>query len=208
MSGVAVAVVGTSVVTTAVNANASRKAANQQADVAREAQSSTDEQYWQSRADLEPFRRIELQGANIGLDSMKRLQSKVNAGPGNFKASEGYKWTLGEGIKSLDKSAVAGGRSRNADTMKYAEGLASTEYDNFMKRYYDNLTPLQSLARVQTGATSQQVGANQTYANQTSNNLTNIGTANATGTINQANSWTSGVNNALNNYMAWKYAKG
>ena len=131
MSWVAVAVVGAGVVTTAINADASRKASNQQADAAKAAGDTELYMYEQSRSDLEPFRQLELEGAKIGTEAMNQLRDKVEKGPGDFKSSEGYNWTLDQGINALDKSAVAGGRSRNADTMKYAQGLASTEYDNF-----------------------------------------------------------------------------
>ena len=208
MSWIAVAVVGTGVATTAINADASRKSANQQADAAKAATDKTDEQYWQTREDLEPFRKIELEGAQIGIDSMKKLQGQVDKGPGQFKESDSYKWTLGQGINALDKSAVSRGVSRNADTMRFAEGLASSELDNFMRRYRESLMPLQSLSRVQTGSNAQQVGANQTYSGQVGNTIQNAGDASATGTINTANSITGGVNSALNNYMMWKYLNG
>ena len=208
MSWIAVAVVGTGLATTAINADASRKSANQQADAAKAATDKTDEQYWQTRADLEPFRKIELEGAKIGIDSMKKLQGQVDKGPGQFKESDSYKWTLGQGIKALDKSAVSRGVSRNADTINYAEGLASGEIDNFLRRYRESLTPLQSLSRVQTGSNAQQAGANQAYAGQVGQTIQNAGDASATGTINTANSITGGVNSALNNYMMWKYLNG
>jgi len=157
--------------------SAAKSAANAQTSAANQANAMQRYMYDTNRSDMQPFRDIELRGANIGIDSMEQLQDRTKAGPGDFKASEGYRWTLGQGVNALDKSAVAGGRSRNADTMNYAKGLASTEYDNHLRRYYDSLNPLQSLSRVQTGYQNAMAGAGQNYANQAGANSLYAGDA-------------------------------
>lgn len=175
MSWGIVAVAGASLVGNVISSKSQKSAASDasyvQQQSASEANALQRYMYDKNRADTAPFRDIELQGANIGLNAMNELYDKSVAGPGdfNFDASEGYKWKLGEGLKALDSSAIASGRSRNADTINYAEGLASTEYDNARNRwqseYYNSLNPLQSLAKVQTGYNNAMGTAGQNYAN-------------------------------------------
>jgi len=174
---------GASMNATDAQTEAARNASNTQMQSAREANALQKYMYDTTRADTQPFRDIELQGANIGINAMDQLYDKAMAGPGDFKASDAYKWNLSQGINALDKSAVAGGRSRNADTMRFASGLASNEQDNFLRRYYDSLNPLQSLARVQTGYNNALNSAGQNYAGNSGTNLRYAGDAAAQGLL-------------------------
>jgi len=74
----------------------------------------------------------------------------LDQGPGEFTESPGYQFTLGEGMKGIERMASATGRLGSGASMKagarYAEGLASLEYDNFLRRYYESLNPYFSLA--------------------------------------------------------------
>ncbi len=93
-----------------------------------------------------------------------------------FETSEAYKFNLGQGVNALDRSAVAGGRSRNADTMKYAQGMASNEYGNYMNR-------IQNLASVNTGYANSLATGGTNYANQVGQNNQYAGNAQAQGAL-------------------------
>lgn len=194
MSWGAVIVGGAALATTAISADASRKASNK---VARAAKSDLDlqEKMWSaSREDLAPFRDIEL-------EANRRLLDEIKAGPGRYEESDAYKFQLGQGLDAIGRSAIAGGVSRNADTMKFASGLASQDYGNWYNRWLSSLSPLGVLAG--KTATLGTVGANQGLASGAGRAYGNMGSAGAAGDINTANSYTSGINNALNNYMAY-----
>lgn len=168
--------------------------------------------YDDARADMAPWR-------DHGIEAIRSLWSKVKDGPGDFQASPSYQFVLDEGTKALDRSAAARGAlgtgAHSKDLMRFGQGQASKEYDNFLTRYYQSLAPLQSMAglgQTATGAT-QQAGMNM--ANQSGNILMNSGNARASMYMNEGanrananNSMIQGVGNAvqggLNNYLFMK----
>ena len=132
----------------------------------------------------------------------------IQAGPGEFKASEGYQWTLGQGLQAQQRQAAATGRMGSGaylkDATKYAEGLASTEYDNFLNRYYKSLDPYFRMAGY--GSNVAMSGANS--ASQTGNALANIyqnaGASSAAGILGQYGAYSNALTNAGNqvgNYL-------
>ena len=136
-----------------------------------------------------------------------------------FTESPGYQWTLDQGLKAQQNALSAMGRNRSGAHLKaaadYAEGLASTEYDNFLNRwyrdqsekrnaYYQALNPYLALSgqgQVATENTAQ-LGAGAASGAGQANIL--AGQAQGAGYINQANALsgmiTGGVNNALYAY--------
>jgi hypothetical protein len=158
--------------------------------------------YDQTRADLAPWREA-------GANALKTLQDKINAGPGEFEKSPGYDFRLSEGTKALERGAAAKGGLLSGGASKalvrYGQDYATNDYDNFLARYYQSLSPLQNLsasggnAAAQTGQaaiqTGQSIGQNTIAA----------GNAQAGGAINHANAITGGINSGVNNYLMWKY---
>jgi hypothetical protein len=206
---VAVAVAGVGVAaaagTAVVSADSSRKAANTQADAAKNATSIDWEMYNQNRKDYAPWREA-------GKNALSLLESKVNAGPGEFTESPGYEFRLKEGQKTLERSAAARTGVLGGDTeralVRYGQDYATNEYDNFLSRYYQSLTPYQSLSDVGQTATAGTVNAGTNAANQIASNAIQAGNAQATGYINNANAISGGVQSAGNNMLAayslWK----
>jgi len=157
-----------------------------------------------------------------GEEALGVLQERVTAGPGEFdyEKSPGYDFRLAEGEKAIERSAAARGNLLGGATGKalqrygqdYASGDYNKEYDNFLRRYYEGLTPLQSLAGVgqstasQTAGQAGAVGAN--IGNTQFQGGIAAGNAIAGGQINQANAITgaiqSGTSNALLGYNQWK----
>jgi len=133
------------------------------------------------------------------------LLGMIEAGPGEFEESPGYQFTLQEGLNAQQNALSAMGKNRSGQHIKaatqYAEGLASTEYDNFLNRWYKSLTPYQSVA-----------GLGQTSAEQTASlgagaaaNIGNAqiagGQAQAGGYINSANALTGAITGGANQLL-------
>lgn len=200
VSGI-VSVVG-SVASSLIGADASRKAANTQADAANTATNAQLEMYYQSREDTAPWRAV-------GERMLNTLAQKVATGPGSFIKSPGYDFRLKEGLNAIESSASARGNVLSGATLKalnrYGQDYASNEYQNFLNQYYQSLTPYQSLAGVgQTAAAQNAQNAMATGSNIAQNTLA-AGQAQASGAINQANAITGGINSGINNYLLWKY---
>lgn len=221
---VAVAIAGSALVSGGVSYMASKNAADAQSDAAASAASAsnyaTDKaNYYQwlmydtSRKDVAPWRQA-------GKKALNALWAKVQAGPGEYEESPGYKFRLDEGLKAIDRSAAARGGVLSGRAVKeatrFAEDYATGDYQNWLANYYASLTPYQSMSGVgQTTASQNATQANQVGANVASNIMTggqttanallSAGNASASGYINQANAITGAVNSGVNNYLLWKY---
>ena len=202
-----------SLVSGLVGAQASSSAANTQAAATTQASSDANAtqlaMYAMSREDTAPWRKK-------GEDALNALATKIYAGPGDYTKSPGYDFRLAEGNKALERSAAARGSLLSGGTLKaltrYGQDYATSDYDNFLRRYYENLTPLQSLAGVgQSTAAQTAVQGNQVAGQMAANTLQAgmvAGQAQAAGDINQANSIIganrSGASNALLAYQVFK----
>jgi len=223
--GIETAIIGSAVLGAGVGLYSASRSASAQSDAANQAAQATQNataesvaesrrQYDLARADLAPWREG-------GVNALAQLIAKINSGPGNYKESEGYQFRLGEGEKAVDRSAAARGGSLSGATLKalsrYNQDYATNDYDNFLRRYYESLTPLQSLSGVgqstasQTASLGSQAASN--IANTTmagaqgvSNALLQSGQANASSYINSANSITGAANSGVNNFLMWRYA--
>lgn len=106
----------------------------------------------ESLEELEPWQQA-------GEEALGAWSEKVMAGPGEFKESEGYKFTLGEGEKAIKRasstSAGFGTGAMGKSLIRYGQGQASTEYDAFQDRYLKSLVPYQQLAGVGERAVGQ-----------------------------------------------------
>lgn len=156
-TGVGVATVATSLLGGGSDNSASRAARTQaQASIAasRSAAQLQDKQYQQTRSDYEPWRVA-------GTDAVNELSRRVQDGPGEYQQSPGYNFRLMEGNKAIERSAAARGSTLDPSTMnalqRYGQDYATNDYDNFLNRYYQSLTPFQALAgsgQTATGSTS------------------------------------------------------
>jgi hypothetical protein len=135
-------------------------------------------------------------------------QGLIQAGPGEFKESPSYQFVLGEGLKGIQRGASASGRLASGnylkDITKYSEGLASTEYQNFLNRYYQSLTPYQSLAGIGQTSAGQTAASGVATGNALANTYMNAGEAQAAGILGQYNSYANSMGNTGNqvgNYL-------
>ena len=213
MTAVATAIIGGAVVGAVGSNMAAGKAADAQEDAANSAAASQAqslafqrEMYEQNREDMAPWR-------DTGENALNRLWQKAKRGPGEFQASPGYQFAFDEGLQALDRSAAARGRlnsgAQDKALTRYGQGMANQEYDNFLNRYYQSLTPYQSLAGVGQTATSTTANMGQNAANSIAGIYNNIGNtqlsagdARASGYINQGNVM-SNLANQAGQGMAW-----
>lgn len=109
----------------------------------------------QARSDIDPWYKA-------GTDALGKLQTKIDVGPGDFKKSPGYQFRLDEGQKAISRSAAARGGALSGaavkESLRYGQNFATADYDNFLRRYYDSLTPLQQLSGQGMGAAQQKGG--------------------------------------------------
>ena len=140
------------------------------------------------------------------------LAGMIQESPGEFEKSPGYEFRRREGEKAVQRNASRTGRIDSGATMKamsrYNQDYASSEYDKFLARYYQKLTPYQSLAGL--GQTTGQASAG--LATQTGTNVGNSimagGQAKASGYINQANAMSNMSSNTIQglgvaNQLGW-----
>ncbi|RJO60816.1 MAG: hypothetical protein C4542_08180 [Dehalococcoidia bacterium] len=144
----------------------------------------------ESKAALEPWQQA-------GEDALKEWSSKVMAGPGEFKESEGYKWTLGEGEKAIKRgastSAGFGTGAMGKSLIRYGQGLASNEYDKFQDRYLKSLVPYQQLTGVGQWAVGNKISINDQIADLE----VDKGMAKANAWVTGANAVRGGISDAV-----------
>jgi hypothetical protein len=216
MSGVAVAVGVAAVAGAAISADASRKASNTAADAAANAaqvqKQATDEsvaeigrQYDLSRADLAPWREA-------GTNALMKIQEALKD-PTAYTRSPGYDFRLSEGQKAVERSAAARGNLLGGATQKaltrYGQDYATSEYDNYLNRFYNLAGIGQNATNTGVQAGNQAAGNTANVlmggANAVGNSLISGGNAVAGGAINQANAITGNMKSGINNYLMWKY---
>jgi hypothetical protein len=137
-------------------------------------QAAIDEQrreYDQSRLDQAPW-------MNAGKGALGDMQALNGGDFSKFHQSPDYQFAFDQGMKGLDRSAAARGRLDSGgygqDLVKYGQGMAEQNYNNFYSR-------LQSMAgQGQTTATNLgTLGANM--ANQIGGQYNNMGNARQSG---------------------------
>lgn len=230
----ALAIAGAAVVGGATSMIAGSKAAKAQRDAAAQSAAASDRatqaqieearrQYDTTRADYTPYREVGY-GALGKLAGMYGVQSMDAAGhptaaggasgagysgDGGFTASPGYDFRMSEGLKAIDRQNAARGilNSGGADKarMRYAQGLASSEYDTYANR-------IAALAGVGQSATGSTAAAGANSSGQIVNALgqngqnqmtaaTNAGNARASSYANAGSAINGTVNNLASLYM-------
>jgi hypothetical protein len=209
---VAVAIVGAAVVGGAATVASGNKAAKAQqygTDQAVNEQRRVDEL---NRAENAPFRET---GVNA-LDKLARMYGVARSGAapgatnadgspadyGGFETSPGYAFRRDEGLKAIDRANSSRGLLGSGAAKKaggrFADGLASSEYENFTNR-------LAALAGVGQSATAQNAASSTNAANNIGNAYIQGGNARASAYANTGSAINSTVNSLANVYA---YGKG
>src|SRR5262245_16484817 len=112
-----------------------------------------------------------------------------------FEFSPGFQFRLGEGLKALERSAAARGTLLTGGTLKglekYAQNFASNEYGQRVNQLMD----LSRLGMNAAGGAGNAAGA---YGREGADLLTQIGNAQAGGTVGAANAWQPPLNFGTN----------
>ena len=103
------------------------------------------DQYNQTRKDMMPW-------LETGQRALKTLEQKIAAGPGEYEKSKDYDFLMQQGTQAQERGAAARGGLQSGAEQKalteYGQGLASQDYDKWLARWYQSLTPYQSMANV------------------------------------------------------------
>lgn len=134
-------------------------------------------------------------------------------GTQDFQEDPGYAFRLSEGQKALDRSAAARGGLQSGAALKaaarYGQDMGSQEYQNAFNRYQTNrqnkLQPLMSLAGMGQAAASNQAGYAGQYGQGAAQAYGDIGNAQASGTMGQANAIAGGLGQYLNYQQGQNY---
>lgn len=214
---------GGSIFSGIMGSSAAKTAAQQQADSAQQAL-DFQKQIWQTEQQNQaPF----LQAGQTSIGMLMQGLQNGTFGPGSnpsfsaptleeARSTPGYQFTAQQGSKGILQGAAAAGGAISGGTLKaldqYNTGLADTTYNDVFNR---------SLATYSTGLQKQAQEYQQLYnpaalgegsvqalnnsgtatANNVGNLMTQIGNAQASGTVGSANAISSGVTGGVNNFL-------
>lgn len=156
---------------------AAKSAANAEERAAQDAQQYSEQNYQRTATNLNPY-------ITSGQNALGTINALNSGDYSSFTASPDYQFSLTQGLQGLDRSAAARGSlysgGQTADTLNYAEGLASQNYNN----YYSKLA---NLAGMGQSAASNLGSVGTGNAAQVGNYLTQAGSAAANGAYNTSN---------------------
>ncbi len=113
----------------------------------------------------------------------------------NFQTDPGYQFTMDQGLQALQRTHAAAGNlasgNADADTLKYATGLADQGYGNYVQRLAPYLTgqgtATAGAAGIQAGLGQGLSSSYQGQGNAANANYTGQGASNAAATMNEYN---------------------
>lgn len=211
---------GAAIGSAAIGAHAAGKAADEQAQSAQKALDFQKQTFATEQANYAPY-------LDAGKTSVNQLMTDLGNGtfgPGSnpsfaaptldqARSTPGYQFTLSQGLRGVDAGAAARGGALSGGAVKsemgYASGLADSTYNDVFSRslagYQANLAKqaqefsqlyapvsLGENAAAQSGNTAQQVAGN------VGNLMTQVGNAQASGTIGQASAIAGGLGGVAN----------
>lgn len=196
-------VAGAVVVSSAIGANASSRAAGTQAAAADRAAEGQERMFERQVELSEPWRKA----GELALNKLVPLATEYTPfGMQQFQADPGYAFRLSEGQKAIERSTAARTGLQSGAALKaaarYGQEMGSQEFANAFNRYQTEraarLAPLQSLAGVgQT--TAQQIGeAGMRTAQNVGETQMSGAAARASGYVGGANALTQGLGTYLN----------
>jgi hypothetical protein len=198
--------VGGSVVTGVMGADAAKSAARTQAASADRAMAQEREMYDISREDLAPYRET----GYTALKDIEGMKPFLTAqfGPDQFEQyldpSMAFRQKIGE--QSTARMANVGGGALSGNTLRaltdYGQGLASTEYGNAFNRFQTErgniYNTLANIAGMGQGAVNTGVSAAQNFGQQMTGLTTGQGAALAGGQVGAANALGGAAQNVGN----------
>lgn len=183
-----------------LSANAAKKAAKSQKQIAREQMALTQGLADRVDAQLAPWR-------TAGGNALAAYQYDIGLGgkPANYRGfagSPGYAWAKAQGQSAIDDSAASRGNLFSGATLKsqqkFGTGLAQQDWINHLANLYGLLSSGQNATNA--GATNA-----FNFLGQQNQNLAGYGNAAAAGAIGQGNAWSDMLGN-LTGVMSYQNA--
>lgn len=182
----------------AINADATKSAANDQLAGVREANALQKEMWQTTRQDNMPA----LESRNWALEQLKAQLSRGFT-PTNVQNEAGYQFGMDQGMQALQSQLAARGMRNSGAALKagtrFAQDYAGTKYNDAFSRNLQALNPFMSVAGLGQVGAGAIANAGQNYANQMGNNATQAGNVNALSGLAEANQW----GNALQSAGGW-----
>jgi hypothetical protein len=186
-----------------IQSGAAQSAAQTQAQAAEQAGNNTMAMFNQTNANLAPYRALGSQASNALGAALPSLTQTFNPTMAQLAQTPGYQFTLQQGEQATQNSYAAQGLGSSGSALKgasqYAEGLASTTYQQQFENYLQQNSQIYSLLSNATG-----IGANAaamtgqqglTATGQAGAFNTSGGAASAAGQVGSANAITGGISN-------------
>lgn len=215
-----------SVASGVIGADASEKAASQQAFEQQQALNLQKQIYGQTSQNIQPY-------VGAGTNALQQLQNLLGLGPGGnpvtanpilqmlgigpggsntginpstFTGSPGYQYQLQQGNNAITNAATQGPGGGNAlmALQKNGQQLANQNWNQYLSNAsgaWQNL--LQGVGGVSStglNAASLLAGSGQNFANAAGGNLAGIGNAQSAGTIGGANALAGGITGGLQSF--------
>ena len=204
--GIEAAIIGGSVASGLLGANAAKSSANTQAAAADRAAALQQQQFDKQVELQEPWR----QAGMTALNKLVPLATEYTPfGMEQFQQDPGYAFRLSEGQKALERSAAARAGLQSGSALKaaarFGQDYGSQEYQNAFNRYQTErqarLGPLQSLAGVGQTTAAQLGQAGQQMASNVGEMMTSGAAARASGYMGGANALSSALGQGMNMYQ-------
>ena len=204
--GIEAALIGGSVASGLLGANAAKSSAKTQAAAADRAAALQQQQFDKQVELQEPWR----QAGMTALNKLVPLATEYTPfGMEQFQQDPGYAFRLSEGQKALERSAAARAGLQSGSALKaaarFGQDYGSQEYQNAFNRYQTErqarLGPLQSLAGVGQTTAAQLGQAGQQMASNVGEMMTSGAAARASGYMGGANALSSALGQGMNMYQ-------
>lgn len=193
-------IAGASVVSAGIGAWGASKAADAQAEAAKNALDLQRSIYNNNQSNLQPF----ITAGQGATSTLSRLTGG-NATPADYSSfynSPDYKFAQEQGELGITRGANARGLNLSGGTLKdlatFNSGLASQQYGNYYNR-------LMQLATLGSNSASSLAGNNTNMASSMGNTMQGIGQAQASGIVGATNAITGSISNGVNNSVLANY---
>lgn len=216
MSGVATAIVGGAVVGGYLTSQASKSAAQTQADATNQATAAQQQALNQQLALQQPFTTAGTTAVNQ-LSAMTQpggaATQEFTFGPGAYQADPGYAFRLKEGMNAMNATAAARGGLISGNALKagqiYGQELGSQEYSNAFNRAQNMfqmnrnnlLDPLKFLTNIGQAGASNQAANVGSFGAANAANITGAGNATAAGQVGSANAYANAIGQGIGGYQ-------
>jgi hypothetical protein len=201
--GAAILGAGGSLLSGLLGSNAAQKASKQQQQFEQQALQQQMMMFQQTQQNFAPFINLGSGAANKLTGLTDTLTKPFNPTMADLAATPGYQFTLDQGLKSTQNSFAAQGLGLSGAALKgatnYAEGLASTTYQNQFQNYLAQNQQIYNMLSGEVGIGESAAAGQGQLGQQASGNISNllsaIGAAAAGGTIGSTNALTGALGN-------------